>query len=120
VNSASDVEVETSAPGATEAEKDLKNVTSAANEIPASKNVVVEATTNIAETALSSIRDAITNLTNKPYEIKFKAKKEGAWPSSTESEATGTVGNAMARGGTLMGELGPELYVTGGRYFIAG
>lgn len=112
--------VETSAPGATNAESELKNVASAANKIPASKNVTVGATTNIAETALSNIRDAITNLTNKTYEIKFKAKKEGTWPSSATGLATGTVGNAMAGGGTLMGELGPELVVQQGRYFVAG
>jgi len=34
--------------------------------------------------------------------------------------ATGNVGNAMASGGTLMGELGPELVVQNGHYFVAG
>lgn len=29
-------------------------------------------------------------------------------------------GNVALAGGTLMGELGPELYVTGGRYYVAG
>lgn len=35
------------------------------------------------------------------------------------AHARGNVGNAKATG-TLMGELGPELYVTGGRYYVAG
>ena len=35
------------------------------------------------------------------------------------THAKGNVGNAKATG-TLMGELGPELYVTGGRYYVAG
>jgi len=36
-----------------------------------------------------------------------------------EGEATGSVGLAKAAG-TLMGELGPELVVSNGRYFVAG
>ena len=39
--------------------------------------------------------------------------------SSGSSSARGTFGLADAAG-TLMGELGPELVVSGGRYFVAG
>jgi hypothetical protein len=36
-------------------------------------------------------------------------------------EARGNVGEMVARAkGTLMGELGPELVVSNGRYFVAG
>ena len=35
-------------------------------------------------------------------------------------QATGNVGLAKAKGSTLMGELGPELVVSNGRYFVAG
>ena len=113
-------EVETSAPGAEEAKKDLDNVTTSANKIPPNKNVTVGAQTDAAEQALSGIREAINSLIRTPYEIKFKAKKEGTWPSESTGMASGTVGNAMAGGNTLMGELGPELVVQQGRYFVAG
>ena len=39
--------------------------------------------------------------------------------TSTSSDAKGTIGLARAAG-TLMGELGPELVVSNGRYFVAG
>lgn len=114
-----DPSVDTDAPGAKEAKKELDDVTTAANKIPSSKNVTINATNNTAG-IFSSIQQQINTLTGRTYEIKFRAKKEGTWPSTSTGMASGNVGNAMAGGNTLMGELGPELVVQNGHYFVAG
>jgi len=45
--------------------------------------------------------------------------KKPSFSTSYVNDATGSLGLAKAKG-TLLGELGPELIVSGGRYFVAG
>ena len=57
--------------------------------------------------------------------VKLKAEKTGNWPSGVAKGnvalAQGNVqGKARAAGQTLMGELGPELVVSKGKYFLVG
>jgi len=47
-------------------------------------------------------------------------KPKTANVSITNSGTTGAKGNVALAAGTLMGELGPELYVTNGHYYVAG
>ena len=88
---------------------------------PASKTV------SIAAEQAQSWKDFLKDL-DKKYSItvEVKAKKTGDWPEGTGPKAgnvalaKGTTGEALAGGRTLMGELGPELVVSKGRYFVVG
>lgn len=80
------------------------------------------------KSTLSSIRGKSVSVTVKyPKEITIDAKvnvsgatvtKTTTIPGKQTGSATGNV--ALAKGKTLMGELGPELVVSNGRYFIVG
>ena len=80
------------------------------------------------KSTLSSIKGKTVSVTVKyPKEITIDAKvnvsgatvtKTTTIPGKQTGSATGNV--ALAKGKTLMGELGPELVVSNGRYFIVG
>ena len=56
-------------------------------------------------------------------DIKLEADPTSAIdakPSDINTGANVAKGNVALAQGTLMGELGPEIYVTGGRYYVAG
>ena len=74
-------------------------------------------TTGNATSAINSIRNALTNLANggRPYVANIQARVIPTKPG----KAAGTLGLAQSKG-TLMGELGPELVVSKGRYFVVG
>lgn len=78
------------------------------------------ATTNVT---LNPIADAIDTLMAAGFKstVTLTPKMSGSWWSLFfgGGSAAGTIGNAMAQG-TLMGELGPELVVSDGKYFVAG
>ena len=68
-----------------------------------------------ANSALSRVYSRLQEIATTDFKITIKTDVVGG---STTSEAKG---NALARGrGTLMGELGPELWVSGGHYYVAG
>ena len=72
--------------------------------------------TNSASSVINSIKRALDNLVNGgPYNVTVKADVT----TSGVPGATGNFGLAHAAG-TLMGELGPELVVSNGRYFVVG
>ena len=95
----------------------------------------IQARTTEAINALQAVEEELAKVKSKEITITVKrtetpttetvdtvttASTIGAVVNSKKPpEATGNVGNAKA-GGTLMGELGPELVVSGGRYFIVG
>ena len=61
------------------------------------------------------------NKTVKVHAAKAGYWPEGAWVKGTVALAKGnTQGPAKAAGSTLMGELGPELVVSKGKYFLVG
>jgi hypothetical protein len=71
---------------------------------------------------IEAIQAAINKLEGKTVYVKveetigtIKRPNEG----NLSIQATGNLGLAKAQG-TLMGELGPELVVSNGRYFVAG
>ena len=67
---------------------------------------------------ISKLNDAISNANRRTATVKVGSIFSGLLSSVLGGgEAKGNV--ALAKG-TLMGELGPELYVTGGHYYIAG
>ena len=81
--------------------------------------VNVDANISEAKSKLQTIIDTINNI-DTSIDIDVNVHQNGELPSGSSS-ATGTVGSALAAGTqTLMGELGPELYVTNGRYHLAG
>ena len=68
-----------------------------------------------ANSALGRVYSRLQEIATTDFKITIKTDVVGG---STTSEAKG---NALARGrGTLMGELGPELWVSGGHYYVAG
>lgn len=75
------------------------------------KTVTVTTINKTVEQTSGIKKDSNTNIRK---DLKIKSPDLSATP-----KATGTVGLAKAQG-TLMGELGPELYVQNGRYFVAG
>ena len=82
-------------------------------------------TTGNAASAINSITNALRNLTNggRPYLVNVQARvtpPSGPLVAGSPAiSATGTLGLAKSKG-TLMGELGPELVVSKGRYFVVG
>ena len=70
----------------------------------------IPVTTNIDNTIQNQIDE-------KSYTATVKVRTTGGIPETPQ--ATGNLGLARAKG-TLMGELGPELVVSNGRYFVAG
>lgn len=82
-------------------------------------------TTGGAASAISSIKNALVNLENggRPYianvQARVTAPRGPLTGDSSYGTAAGTLGLAKSKG-TLMGELGPELVVSKGRYFVVG
>ena len=68
-----------------------------------------------ANTFISEVESGLNSLNGKVVTAIIRASTEG----NNAVVAKGNVGLAKAKG-TLMGELGPELYVQNGRYFVAG
>ena len=82
--------------------------------VTATSNVPdIDVETASAASKIESLQLSWDNWTPRTKLVQVK----GNFP--TRSDAKGNVGNAKAQG-TLMGELGPELVVQNGRYFIAG
>ena len=103
-----------------QAESDLKTLSDDATELEAiDPTIVITALAGAALGIINSIKTAIANIEGN-HVITFEAQKTGNWPSeSGGGTAAGNFGQAKAAG-TLMGELGPELVVQNGRYFVAG
>lgn len=97
----------------TEFANSLKEIQSMAANTTAT--VDVEANTAFA---ISRVNDLINNINSRTARVKVTAAIE----DNTTGEGTKAKGNtALAKGTrTLMGELGPELWVSGGRYYVAG
>ena len=78
---------------------------------------------DLASSVIAKIANNLSKLTSKTIEITTNYTTTGRPPKTngmTElPKATGNIGLAQAKG-TLMGELGPELVVSNGRYFVAG
>lgn len=71
-----------------------------------------------AATQLSLVAQRLRELQDKPIEVKVSVAASGNGSTTVSAQSKG---NALARGrGTLMGELGPELWVSGGHYYVAG
>ena len=77
--------------------------------------VVKKITTLVLPTVEVNVKGIYTETTGVPSYITIPAK----YKIEGESPAIGNFGLARAAG-TLMGELGPELVVSNGRYFVAG
>ena len=77
---------------------------------------IVVQVTDLASAVIDAIQRKINSLTGKEISIAARDNSKGGSPSE---RATGNVGLAQSKG-TLMGELGPELVVSNGRYFVAG
>lgn len=108
---------------ATETIKGEDEATAVGKQAKANIDAMTAAITITASNTASSVINNIKEDLNKlvaggPYRVTVEAKvtKSGG---DSGSEATGNIGLAKAQG-TLMGELGPELVVSGGRYFVAG
>lgn len=69
--------------------------------------------TTLADAAFAPVAGGLNRIKTALAGWSFPSVPAGA------TNAKGTIGPAQATG-TLMGELGPELYVSGGRYHIAG
>ena len=79
-------------------------------ETPATKPVEFQGNPDSLQSQLDN-----TNLT---VQVQFKGSGT-PFPAKMMEQATGNVGLAKSKG-TLMGELGPELVVSNGHYFVAG
>lgn len=97
-------------------EKLQSAVTSAAESLKAK----ISADTSPLVSAVSSVKlpDLTVRIKGK-YVGTEGGPTSGEITGSTSVEATGNLGQANAKG-TLMGELGPELVVSDGRYFVVG
>ena len=97
----------------TEFANSLKEIQSMAANTTAT--VDVEANTAFA---ISRVNDLINNINSRTARVKVTAAIE----DNTTGEGTKAKGDAALAKGTrtLMGELGPELWVSGGRYYVAG
>ena len=117
-----DPNVDVSEKGSADVKNKLIQVANAARSIPTARNTTV---TLKLPSGYESLIDAFINKIKqvaKTWTVTFKATKTGNWPSDVSGTpwARGNVGPAKAGGSTLMGELGPELVVQNGRYFVAG
>ena len=111
-----------------------KKFTSAINDIDVIKvsyahsfKGAINGITNNGPNAAAAFKSNLNSLRSKTVNVKVHVSGSGMnwWTYATAS------GNALAKGNnlnialaggrkTLMGELGPELYVTNGRYYVAG
>ena len=89
---------------------------------------IIDITVNDAATSIiNGIISSLSQITSKSITVTTNYVSNGSPPSggggagawTAMEQATGNVGLAHAKG-TLMGELGPELVVSNGRYFVAG
>ena len=107
----------TPAPAELRAEAQAPTITANVEADTTNAETSIEALTPTINVILNPIDTAITTLLSKGYSAKVNLT-----PGSN-SPARGTIGlahgNAHAAG-TLMGELGPELVVSKGRYFVVG
>jgi uncharacterized protein YkvS len=98
--------------------------------VPETKEILIPIVSNVNEW-LNTIKQAVQKANQNSVTIKVKASidqinpedviKPGSGVSVLTAGGSGTAkGNFADAKGTLMGELGPELYVTNGRYFVAG
>lgn len=114
-----------------QAEKAINGVGDTASSLPPSINIIITAEDQ-ASSVISEIASAINNLQDKTVNITVResVNKDGSNYNGSTNDglgsgaqeptvATGNIGLAKAAG-TLMGELGPELVVQDGRYFVAG
>jgi CRISPR/Cas system endoribonuclease Cas6 (RAMP superfamily) len=85
--------------------------------IAALRAIITVEANDKASSVIQSIIDLLRSMpSSKTVTVTTVEKKV-----TEESGETQAKGNAMASGTkTLMGELGPELYVTNGRYYVAG
>lgn len=107
----------------------LNDTRTSANAFGASlKGIIPSSITNSASSArysLSNLSSSVTQVSNDLTQIFTKIKQLVDELKERSGAAKGNV--ALAKGandalatGTLMGELGPELWVSGGHYYIAG
>lgn len=115
------VNVAANTDNATQAVEALKN-----NVDSTTGTVSVDANVDSAVSKLQKVIDAINDI-DTDININVNVTQTGEVPSTSDSSseaasAKGTVSGEAFAGGTrtLMGELGPELYVSGGRYHLAG
>ena len=102
-----------------------ENAQAAASRMDLLKAAITVGVNDFASGPLNAIAEAVNNIpSSKDITITETTvkKEEDSSTSESSSQAKGNVsGGAMAKGTrTLMGELGPELYVTSGHYYIAG
>ena len=120
------------------------NIKTIITEIENSFDVALGAIYNAADTATEKLRllsaairelpdrsrqvgstaDAMSRLTSKDItatvKVQIKSPTAATISPTAVSLTSRAKGNVALAKGTLMGELGPELYVTGGHYFVAG
>lgn len=90
-----------------------------------SRSVSVTATTSSAYNQLTAIISALKQINSKSITVTTTYTQVGNPPSNNNPDVdivsgAGARGNVALAKGTLMGELGPELYVQNGSYHIAG
>ena len=71
-------------------------------------------TDDTASSIITDIKSALDNLVQSPYKVNIEANITGS------TGGAGAKGNVALAGGTLMGELGPELVVSNGHYYVVG
>ena len=96
------------------------------------KEITITASTSRAYNQLNSILNLINSIKSKTVTIHTEYTSSGTPPSGegtggggeqkpgVENLSTNAKGNVALAKGTLMGELGPELYVQNGSYHVAG
>lgn len=110
-------------------ESDISEIQKAINDLKQEKPIEIEVTDN---GTIAAIQEAINNIKNGEAHIDVYERYHASSPVQKPNQqpqgsgkvpiypvATGNIGLAKAKG-TLMGELGPELVVSNGRYFVAG
>jgi hypothetical protein len=96
------------------AKEELNSLLSQTEELNTSNpNVTVAANVSDATTKLSQVVAKMNEIKSRTVTVTANVVE------SSGGQASGNVGLAKAQG-TLMGELGPELVVSNGRYFVAG
>ena len=99
----------------TKVQQALKDNQTVAGRTPVRQNINV-GTNSVLTTIYSNRAEGLRNPVKQDIQ---KGAGNNASPQATGNVGLAT-GNAMAGGSTLMGELGPELVVSGGRYFVVG
>lgn len=91
--------------------------------------VEIPITENGTDAIWEKVRSVVSQINDQKATIKIQAEvnsvnvavtDENGNPVPTTSGAGKAKGDTAFAKGTLMGELGPELYVTGGHYYVAG